>query len=1409
MAKQDGVATKSKRDQAAQAEDERLAAAAPVANRYQLVRRLGRGGAAAVYEALDLARGQRVALKQLRATGRRADSGLRRSRATVERLFELEFHTLSQLRHPSIVEVYEYGQDERGPFYTMRLLEGTDLSSLCPLPFRRACEILMQVCSGLSRLHARRLVHRDVKPRNIHCPPTGRATLIDFGAMAAVGPCEQVVGTPPFLSPEVFGLQTIDARTDLFALGATAYFALTGHHAYPARDVASLPVVWSKPPPPPSQFAKDVPALLDELVMSLLCLDPLPRPRSAVEVMQRLSAIAGLPQDEATSASHALSTPLLVGRQDVLAQARAQIEAARGGRGGALLLTGPPGAGRSACLDVCVLSAKLDGLPVLRMDRRAAPLAWGGVRSLLGQLRAQLGAAWDATQPAAAALDRRLAQSAPSGPPAAEPDAGALHAPSSGPARAEVLECVRDAIISQAKAEPLAVAVDDIECLDEPSAALIALLARATETAGLWLLVTTDPQAAAVSEPARSALLRVAVRAELRPLQREETRQMLASMVGDAMHLDLLTERLHAAARGVPRRIVWLTQHLVDRHAISVRNGAFVLPEALPVEQLPADEASLHRVRAADLSAPARALAERLSLCPRAGVRLTEIAALCVAPSPQGDCGALAERPRVGLEPDHLQALDELHAAGLLQVAGGYCALSDRGVRAALAQGLDAETTRRHCLHLAGVFAQKPHRFPWAVDYLVRADEPDRAVSVLLASLERRTSTESIGAELAARLADLPSGWFDTCERLLRHCQTTGAPRRAVHRIRDDLFSTALLVGEPATEHVIALLSQLAHDSGLDLYAGYDESTPADTRAARALQAAQERFAQADPQTRVMPPDEAVPRLARATSQALALMSPAGDIEGALRLPDISPLAPLSPALALMTEQKRLVLRNIKGFEDEARAGYLSLVERLEQPDGAGLDPHTQRYVRLSLLFAVGVGDVVRECDSCLSIADALELDPLFSGHALTLRRYYALLTGDVEAAERARDELELRSIREAPGTLLAGRALWLAAQCHARREDLLGLQESIATLERLARRDPVWRPRLLLLRAIYERIRGDHAAAERDIAAAAAKLEPGRHGTWVWVACERSQIARLAGDPERARVLSARDLQSAETLGLGWTAELLRLELGLSELALDRPQPAVEHIERVIATLSALGSAGALMGQACEARALAAAAADDRSAFSDYAARCARYYRPSLDAAFAARYERLLRRDPGARAESASAAPAPAQAAHGRAALKTVFEGCRDRDERASRALETLLAWGGSANGMLYLLGEGGPSLAAASPDRSADDRTAQFVRAFLDAELDGGASTTVTEAEHTTGHSLEPCAEASFTDTDGRNYTALPMMHAKDGCFWVTGAVLLDRAASRHDAAPEPLLHRISQALQEHGDAIGISLT
>lgn len=143
-----------------------------IAGRYEVLEVVGRGGMGAVYRVRDLIGERELALKRLHVRSRRRNELLAH--------FEREFLTLAGLEHPRIIEVFEYGVDAHGAYYTMELVPGRDLRKAAPVPWPLACNYLREVATSLALLHARGLVHRDVTPQNVRVGDDGHCKLIDF-----------------------------------------------------------------------------------------------------------------------------------------------------------------------------------------------------------------------------------------------------------------------------------------------------------------------------------------------------------------------------------------------------------------------------------------------------------------------------------------------------------------------------------------------------------------------------------------------------------------------------------------------------------------------------------------------------------------------------------------------------------------------------------------------------------------------------------------------------------------------------------------------------------------------------------------------------------------------------------------------------------------------------------------------------------------------------------------------------------------------------------------------------------------------------------------------------------------------------------------------------------------------------
>ncbi len=288
---------------------------------YAIQSRLGRGGMGAVYEAVDTTSGDLVAVKVL-ASHLADDEGVR-SR------FEAEIDALKNLRHPGIVRLLAFGEQDDQPFFAMELVRGQSLEQLLRggrrFTWRETVAVAIEISRALKAAHDQGIVHRDLKPANLLVadPSLGAAEaqvrvaqdgndtttggsdkvsvkLADFGIAKLFGgvghtALGHVVGTAEYMAPEQAAGRPVDHRVDLYALGLVMYAMLTG--SPPFRGTQLTEVIDKQRraiPPRVASLAPDTPAELDELIARLLAKDPAQRPASALALARLLSAIETL-----------------------------------------------------------------------------------------------------------------------------------------------------------------------------------------------------------------------------------------------------------------------------------------------------------------------------------------------------------------------------------------------------------------------------------------------------------------------------------------------------------------------------------------------------------------------------------------------------------------------------------------------------------------------------------------------------------------------------------------------------------------------------------------------------------------------------------------------------------------------------------------------------------------------------------------------------------------------------------------------------------------------------------------------------------------------------------------------------------------------------------------------------------
>jgi serine/threonine protein kinase len=259
--------------------------------RYRLIRRIGRGSMGTVYEGLDGA-GQRVAVKVL-------SGDMAHNPELVER-FRREAMAASQLHHPNITGVVDFGDEGERLYIAMELLLGSDLKVLIEkaafVTLTERLVIMRQVAAGMSMVHAAGLVHRDLKPANIHVTPEGIAKIMDFGLvrmndsnMTRTG---MVMGSPAYMAPEQLRGDRVDARTDVFALGAIFYELLSGRRAFPGKGITEILMnVVTRVPEPIAQVAPETPFPVAFAIDRCLRKDPADRYRTAGELHAALEVL--------------------------------------------------------------------------------------------------------------------------------------------------------------------------------------------------------------------------------------------------------------------------------------------------------------------------------------------------------------------------------------------------------------------------------------------------------------------------------------------------------------------------------------------------------------------------------------------------------------------------------------------------------------------------------------------------------------------------------------------------------------------------------------------------------------------------------------------------------------------------------------------------------------------------------------------------------------------------------------------------------------------------------------------------------------------------------------------------------------------------------------------------------------
>jgi tetratricopeptide (TPR) repeat protein len=979
----------------------------------------------AVFSALDTATGQQVALKRLSPD----------APAAARVLFEREFCVLLSLRHPRIIEVYEYGLDEAGPFYTMELLEGSDLRELAPLPALSTCRLMRDVASSLALLHARRLLHRDVSPRNVRMRGDGSCKLLDFGALMSFGTSDQIVGTPPAIPPEALSGQALDQRTDLYSLGALGYYLLTGRQAYPARSVQTLPDVWAAQVVPPSFFAKDVPKELEALILQLLSLDVLARPNSASEVIDRLNAVASLEPDHDGQIARAyFRGAQLVEREREIARAERAIARAKEGHGRTWVLEARAGVGKTRMLDEIALRAQIAGLVVLRADAARHAGRLETVRALLAQLvrlHPQL---------CARVLDAQLSQLAAVWPELTGPSATEAAAPPPGAITEEAWQRLTSVIEARlfalSQVQPLLLAVDNVPQCDNHSAGLLMALSRRARGAPL-LMITSARLPRLEQTPALRGLYSAATAITLHGLSSQGTQLLLRSAFGDIPNAQRTASRLHQATHGNPKHTLMLLERWVSDGLVQYTGGSFNLPLSIPPAALLTQD---------------QVDSERFATCSPNAIEISCSLAQLQEPVAFATCVAIQAAQRDSRS--MYDAIDELlRAEVLVQTAQGLCFHNKRLrmlANAALPAEMRVALHARIAQHLLETSDGSFEKQAQAGLQLVRAGEGLRGAQ-LIAAAARRAVVDDVSAVRLAKQSP-------ALDAALEAYREQG---------RSQLEQLDLLVPLVLSSYEISLAFALRHgdaaisslEQALGLSKLRKQAEPVTLEAllgalstAPNLQPGQERNAST--------PDVAtlIGWLLRSVATLVAVAGAAIDHEAEARyieaLRPFQLLGPEHPA-ALVFEFCSLLIALTEDRFAQAHRGWSEMLVRLQRVDT--LPPSVIENFIGTATFALGLLESQLDDDRGLArIAELEQMDrPRAKLSAAQLSFLYYGFRGDMEKSDACRERLEAHAVQHGSAWQMEVWSSCTSTAMYANTRDVSGTKRTLVQLDRLRRQMP------------------------------------------------------------------------------------------------------------------------------------------------------------------------------------------------------------------------------------------------------------------------------------------------------------------------------------------------------------------
>jgi hypothetical protein len=1356
---------------------------------YRIESSLGRGGLGEVFLGVHELTGQHAAVKRLLPHVA--------AKPRLVRLFEREYHTLAQLKHPRIIEVYEYGVDPTGCYYSMELLGGSDVRDLAPLDIRQACSVLRDVASSLALLHVRRLIHRDVSPRNVRLTTEGRAKLIDFGALTTFGRPTDVVGTPVCTAPEVLRREPLDHRADLYSLGVVAYYALTGKYPFTAEEFEDLPDAWQVPITPLRTLRPEVPPALEELVLSLLRQDPMSRPASTAEVIERFTAIGNLPHEQEAGVADAyLQSSTLVGRDRQIGRLRHRLQRALDRHGGYVVLQAATGAGKTRLLTALSVEAQLEGATVLTADGAMAEGPYGVAKALLasllvrlrGRALAELG---DPLSVVVACVPE-LAEHLPQVSPAALPDEPAEQ-------RALLQEALAECFVQAAGSIALVLLVDDLHAADEESLALLAGLAFEARDKRLLLVGTLTPELKAVAQGAVDGLEMVAETVRFGDLSAADVEALVHGIFGQVGGAARLAAWLHEVTQGNPLQCMELAQHLVRQGVIRYVEGTWALPTDLRAAELPASVEEARRARLDRLSTEAREVAEALSIS-RLAVSIESCAGLT----------GIARADRL------FALLDELVTAGVLVSRGSDYQFAQAAVREALERQISLE--RRPVLHAraaAALLEQSEGQWGRRMEagwHLIHAGSKSEGADVLLdaASFFARhgfglaMSVDALETTLAIYDEERRSD-YELCHVLYALMQ---AALYVDHRLGPKYGARAIEIMRRVTG--VGAAQRLSRFVGAKVgllmgvtWAFLRRAMWRDRRAHRSNTTALD-----------------FPEFMAAMSGMLAyLAGVAATVGDADTLDQVEETVALLGHLShtrspwLVHSVSMHVILSGRGHHAQCVEWCLRELGLLANANNyQDIPPGPRNQLLGGALITLALNEAWRTSSDTFEYCDRLEETgvQMMGVYAHAARFHYYMLRGEWTKAKEHMARLELHAARGGTtwqAELFIDNSLIEAVHMLG---DVAALRRMRERLARFAATAPPLQASADLARAAHLCLRGMPDEA----------IEVGRQ-------LQRRIPASLAGARWSAHALMARALnQAGRHVEAAAECQLalsdkgpghdtfgpapfdVRLQLIRAEMELGRHDQARRGLEKLMAERAATANP-VEMGLLYRMAAELALRVCDREAFADNLSKMEAWVRPTENPALIAQWE--LVRDRGAaggmqppRDSRTTLGELPTADDARVVAIVEALRECHSSASRFAKALEILLEHAGARHGSLYVVDEDGLRLGATSrgflPPPDLELRLSEMVQSMIAAEGERSRAMQSQVAQATT----VPLSRYSYTDVLVGHLPV--MLSTRDGPeLTVVGVAALRRDDAQVRLPPLRVVHAVTGALAE-GAGVGV---